>query len=160
MATHVCDICGTDFAAKNNQKRCSSECQKLGRRRYALAWYHDNVESCANRNKTYRDASPERQLLKGAKWRSHERGEICDLDESDITIPERCPILGIPLDTSGRYGPTLDRKNSSLGYIKGNVWVVSRLANQMKSDSTPEEQRKFAEWVKTQVHCPPISTNC
>lgn len=149
----LCDVCGGIFNAMNSQKRCSAECQKVGRRTYAREYYRSplNRGRLTARNKEYRDATPERQLLKGAKWRSYKRGEVCDLEEADIVIPVNCPILGVELTKEGRYGPTLDRKDSSKGYVKDNIWVISKLANMMKSDSTPEEQRKFAEWVKTQA---------
>jgi hypothetical protein len=58
-------------------------------------------------------------------------------------VPERCPVLGIPLAVSTRRcsagSPTLDRIDSRLGYVQGNVIVVSFRANTIKSDSTLEE---------------------
>lgn len=35
--------------------------------------------------------------------------------------------------------PTIDRINPKLGYIKGNVWVISNKANRFKNDATLEE---------------------
>ena len=35
----------------------------------------------------------------------------------------------------------------SLGYVRGNVTVMSMKANIMKGDATPEELLQFAEWV-------------
>lgn len=36
---------------------------------------------------------------------------------------------------------------SSKGYVKGNIWVISHLANMMKNSADKAELLKFAEWV-------------
>lgn len=51
--------------------------------------------------------------------------------------------LGTPLGsfykkaTSNSY--SIDRIDSSKGYVKGNVWVISKRANTLKGDATLEE---------------------
>lgn len=97
--------------------------------------------------------SPEKRMLRRAKQRATERGHEFDLELIDVAIPEVCPVLGIPLKChSGRSGgskesPALDRVDNSKGYVKGNVMVISHLANMMKSSATEEQLVKFAEWV-------------
>ena len=44
-------------------------------------------------------------------------------------------------------GYSLDRIIPELGYVPGNVQVISQLANAMKWDSTREERLTFANWV-------------
>lgn len=67
-----------------------------------------------------------------------------DITFGDIDWPSVCPILGIELDY---YDPRkensaeFDRIDSTKGYIKGNVWVISRRANRVKNDGTAEEHR-------------------
>ena len=37
------------------------------------------------------------------------------------------------------WGPSLDRRDTSLGYVKGNVEIISRKANRMKNDGTLDD---------------------
>lgn len=75
-----------------------------------------------------------------------------NLEESDIYIPEVCPILGLSIKRGENkkpeeYSPSVDRIDPSKGYTKGNVQVISNKANAMKNNATPEELRMFAKWV-------------
>lgn len=96
---------------------------------------------------------PRSKMYQRAKGRAKSKGLNFTLLLSDITIPEYCPILGIKLECKiGNPGgqkcsPALDRIDSTEGYTKENVQVISNLANMMKSHATKEEMKKFAEWV-------------
>lgn len=92
------------------------------------------------------------QLFKAAKIRAAKAELPFDIEPTDIIIPDVCPILGIPIirDARGKAvkgSPSLDKVNPELGYVKGNVWVVSWLANQMKAHATKEELLAFAHGV-------------
>jgi hypothetical protein len=67
----------------------------------------------------------------------------------DFEIPEVCPLRRVPfkVGTDGHTddSPTLDRKDPRLGYVKGNVWVISHKANRLKGNFTPNELRTFCE---------------
>ena len=93
-------------------------------------------------------------LLGAARRRSAASGVVCTATVDDFEIPETCPILGMPLVMGkGEFGPdsaSLDRFDPRRGYIPGNVWVISRRANQMKSDASPAELLRFAAWVNQQ----------
>jgi hypothetical protein len=81
-------------------------------------------------------------LFHGAKARARRKGLDFDIVLSDIVIPKRCPLLQIELhrnQASEPSSPSLDRKDSSLGYVKGNVWVISHRANTIKNDASLEE---------------------
>lgn len=113
------------------------------------------VTLCPKCNSTrVKSQSAEIKMFRRAKARAKQRGLDFNIDESDIIIPRECPILGIPLVTlSGKSGafnnsPSLDRIDSSKGYIKGNIRVISQLANAMKSNATPEELLKFSDWIQ------------
>lgn len=90
-------------------------------------------------------------MWKAAKSRAEHRGIEFNIEESDITIPERCPLLGIPLicGTKEDYNnsPSLDRIDNTMGYVKGNIWVISKKANTMKSSATLEELYTFCKNV-------------
>lgn len=97
--------------------------------------------------------SEELKMFRRVKTRATERGIAFDLTMEDIVIPSHCPILGVELKAHrGRSGgspnsPALDRIDNTKGYIKGNVMVMSHLANMMKSSATDEQLVMFAIWV-------------
>ena len=87
-----------------------------------------------------------------AKARAKELRLPFDLLLSDIIIPANCPVLAIPLKANvGRWrdnSPTLDRIKPALGYVRGNVCVISWLANRLKSDTTPEILEKVVLYIR------------
>jgi hypothetical protein len=92
----------------------------------------------------------EYRLWKSAKTRSEKKGFDFDIELSDINIPKLCPLLNIPLtkhSTRNRHfdAPSLDRIDSSKGYIKNNIWVISHRANQLKNDATLDELKLITE---------------
>lgn len=141
----TCKGCGSDFVrlTRGGQKYCVPACRKkaaqLADREIIAKWQRSN---------------PESRMLSAARSRAKKRGITCTITLEDITIPECCPVLGIPLQKhygvqGGRHdSPALDRITPALGYVPGNVQVLSSLANIMKSDATPEHLLKFATWVQ------------
>ena len=101
----------------------------------------------------------EAYMLDRSKSRAKKKGFEHTITIEDIQIPDKCPLLGIPL-FAGQGGvcpnsPTLDRIDSSKGYVKGNVWVISYKANTIKSNATPEEllliATRLAEFIATRL---------
>lgn len=83
--------------------------------------------------------------------RAKERNLPYDLEITDIIIPDVCPLLGITLvrDFSDRNAsPSLDRVIPELGYVKGNVRVVSMKANRMKKDVTLEFAKALVKYLE------------
>jgi len=69
------------------------------------------------------------------------------LTENDIYVPDTCPVFKIPFQPKTRYAASLDRIDNTKGYTPDNIQVISRKANSMKLDATPEELILFAEWI-------------
>lgn len=119
-------------------------------------WSIDNKERKAQSSIEYRLTFKEKALLKAAKQRADKNGIPFNIEISDIIIPKYCPILGVTLESgigkgrgniSRKYSPSLDRVIPSLGYIKGNIQVISWLANTMKSMATLDELIMFAKGI-------------
>lgn len=90
-------------------------------------------------------------MYRVAKFRAKKKSLPFNLDVSDINIPFFCPVLGIELKSIYGKGltdrsPSLDRIIPSLGYVKGNVIVISNLANRIKSNASPDQILKVAQF--------------
>ncbi len=95
----------------------------------------------------------ERNLLINARSRAKKLGRVFALQLSDISIPERCPVLDIILQKqTGRApqpnSPSIDCVIPSLGYVPGNVKVISFRANQLKNDGSSEEHEAIARYIR------------
>ena len=96
------------------------------------------------------------QMYRHAKNRAKDRDLPFNIIKQDIADvwpkDDYCPALRIALKIRrGRGGPTdnspnLDRIIPHLGYVKGNIAVVSRLANQIMSSARPSEVIKVGKW--------------
>lgn len=114
----------------------------------AAKWESANRDQVREARHAYKLLNPERMLLIGAKVRARARGVPFDLTVSDIHIPSHCPVLGMPLKRGDRSAaPSLDRRIPALGYVKGNVAVISNRANTLKSNSTADELRAIVRWL-------------
>lgn len=98
------------------------------------------------------DAYKRRTMIYAAKARAKKLGLPFDLTTNDILIPALCPVLGTEMSRSGLTNDpriaSLDRVIPSLGYIKGNVCVITRRANQIKNDATIEELELVLAYMK------------
>lgn len=88
--------------------------------------------------------------------RSRENARQRNIEHSitleDIKIPQYCPYLNIALTfewnkTKSLTDASVDRIDSSKGYIPGNVQIISLKANIMKNNATEKELIMFAHGI-------------
>ena len=82
-----------------------------------------------------RHNQPDMALVARAKDRARARNLPFNITADDVVVPSVCPALGIPLVTGQKrsaMSPSLDRIQPGLGYVPGNVRVLSDRANRMK----------------------------
>ena len=109
-----------------------------------------NKDKFIERDRKWREANPAKRLLYATKQSSKLKNLEHNIDESDLILPEYCPLLGIKIDYTAGTGktmlkPSVDRIDPKLGYVKGNVEVMSSLANTMKSNASRSLLRVFAK---------------
>lgn len=119
--------------------------------------YRNNIKDIINeKQKQYARESPERYLYHKAKNRAMIKKLDFNIEVSDIVIPKYCPILEIELvkGISKNYqkSPSIDRIDSSKGYIKGNIRVISALANTMKNSASRELLETFSKNIITYIN--------
>lgn len=94
----------------------------------------------------------EYRIFLSAKTRAKKKNIEFDLNIEDIVIPDYCPILGVKIEfvpySRSDSSPSLDRIDSSKGYTKDNIIIISWRANRIKNNGTWEEHLKIAEFVR------------
>ena len=126
-----CDLC---YKSRNRKKYLAT---KDTFKQQSISWRENN--QAAN-------------LLIYARTNARTKNLDFNLDISDIKIPETCPYLGTILTNiqGKKYIPTnasIDRIDSSKGYVKGNIQIISRQANVMKNSASKEQLLTFAQNV-------------
>lgn len=103
----------------------------------------------SNRRKL-RHSNLAKALFNYAKVRARKRKLEINIELEDIEIPSVCPVFNTSFIIGTMQAASLDRIDPAKGYIKGNIQVISRLANSMENKATTEELLKFSTWVQNQ----------
>ena len=150
-----CENC-PPYSDAENQKRYKETVrntpefkQKTNKRN--KIWYKANREKAIADVLKYRQNNLEKIMFGKARQRAVEKHIPFTIELSDIVIPSICPVLGIPLFLGkGRTdnSPSLDRMNGALGYVKGNIAVISLRANRVKNDATVKEHELIVAYMK------------
>lgn len=116
----------------------------------SLAYHNRHKTRIKKRNKEYKESNPIKYLVWCARYRAKNHNEEFSITEDDISMPNECPILKIPLFMGPLHNPnspSIDRIDNGKGYIKGNVHVVSYRANVLKRDASVEELALLSKWI-------------
>lgn len=155
MSIKLCNSCGiektTDLFGVNSSTpdKLSLYCKDCNRR-YNSKWRENNRDKTAKSSLSWKRRNPKSVIITAVRSRAKRDGIPFNITEEDFDIPEYCPILGLKLKEAsigsiGRNSPSLDKILPELGYVKGNVRVISNMANSMKQDATPEELILFCK---------------
>ena len=114
-------------------------------------WYQHTYNS-----KTKEDAHIE-IMYKAALQRARRDKIPFDIDIEYLKSikTDRCPIFDMELSwgkigeghTNTKNAPSLDKIKPEYGYVKGNVCIISNLANKIKQDVGYKELYKIADWL-------------
>lgn len=87
--------------------------------------------------------------LNNIKSKCKLNGTPFDITIDDIVIPDVCPLLGIELKAglsrNSAQSPSIDKIVPNLGYVRGNVWIVSYRANKIKTDASLDELKTLVK---------------
>ena len=132
-----------------------ANCEKL--RQY----YQDNKEWILHNAKQKRTGKNGylKTMLQAAKYRAKKKGWEFNLDLNYLhaIAPERCPVDGREFDWERRLEndstllltiPSLDRIDSTKGYIKGNIAIIGDQWNRWKSNMNLDDLHKLIEYVR------------
>ena len=178
METKICNRCNKEknidqYYLKPYSKsgKCMGHCKDC----HNMAAKQRRIKDGGKKNKKYRmnkykeqkEQEPWVLLHHTAKRRASLRNLEYNIDAEYLKSiwTDTCPILGIKLESPvGEQGlgrgkskagakqtsHTIDRIDSTKGYIKGNVCIVSFRANIMKSHGTLDEHRKIVAFMEHQ----------
>ena len=138
--------------SKTGRMWCCKECEAtntLSKNNFRKTYDEEFKNLIFVQNKNSRQKHIVHNMWKSAKSRANKKGIDFNIEESDIIIPDVCPLLEVPLKfgdkTNYDYSPSLDRIDNTKGYIKGNIQVISKKANTMKNSATLQELTTFCK---------------
>ena len=136
--------------------------------RYIPDWHekHGKVVVRQRRAQAYLDKWGDRQTtelyqiqrLKFSRKKANAKqvGMAWEVPFGDFHWPTHCPILGIEInyyaEKTEEGSPSFDRVDNTLGYVKGNVHVISWRAHRIKNDGTAEEHYAIAKYLDKGVY--------
>ena len=145
------ETCKHGHVSKRSVKnRACQECRAVHAKN-AKPWLRESHKKTAA---AYRKNNPIVGLMERARNRAKVKGILFTIEYTDVVIPDVCPILGIPLfrNEGGKpsaNSPSLDRVIPELGYVPGNICVISHRANTIKNDATAEELLAVIEYIRS-----------
>ena len=115
-----------------------------------LGYDTSRCKDCKKSFNDWKNVPIERRIFNRAKARAKERQMEFNIEITDIVLPSECPVLHKPFIYGNHdWTYSLDRIDPKLGYIKGNIQIISNRANVLKNDATLQEIEKLFLWMKT-----------
>jgi hypothetical protein len=158
--THFCSRCGVEKPYVQFSPKTSGGWQSITGRRASACKLCVSLDARYRRAPKLGTVDPA-ELLRSARKRARKKGLDLSITLDDILIPTHCPVLGIPLVPSPPgirsacdNSPTIDRIDSTKGYVSGNVIIVSWKANRIKTNATPDELIKVARFYQSLTSTP------
>ena len=162
-----CPVCSTvklfsefnnNKAAKDGKQRLCRSCDntRLKENRNARREHYKKYEK-NYRKERFNDLSYRLQnLLNASRARARNKNREHTLTKEDLydlyPVDNKCPVFGFDLEwnTSGfrETSPSIDRIDSSKGYTKDNVQIISWKANRLKSYATVEDLEAVLAYMK------------
>lgn len=136
--------------AKEKKRLYDAEYSKKNKEKKSL----QNGALYQNSRKIRFTNDPQYYLWYVARTRSRQKGTEFTISKEDVAIPDICPILGLKLTKGDGYLPnamSLDRIDNNRGYIPGNVRVISRKANLLKSSLTLDVLENIIKYIKGEI---------
>lgn len=156
--TKICSRCGEEkplnrqnFRYREDRKVFEARCRKCQiEENCEYYWKNKEKVQTSKHNSLIRDCRS--YLLRSARLRAKTKNLPFNLKIEDIVVPELCPVLGIPLKHGEgdvcASSPSLDRIIPELGYVVGNIQVISHKANTIKNNATYEEMCRVVEHMR------------
>jgi len=155
VLTKTCRVCNATKNLSNFHKDCT---KKLGVTTICKECVHINNSTenarirYRKRNALYKDKEPRCSMYWGSKHRAKVLKVPFTIVMEDIFIPKQCPVFGTDFVfnvLNDDNSPTLDRIIPAIGYVPGNIAVISRRANRIKSNATIEELESLVSFLKS-----------
>lgn len=146
LITH-CLECGTEIDRKDDtlradKKHCSYGCYRKHFNKLRQEEYRNGDPELQRQKRLKENSKVSNRILTRIRSRCKLSGLPFNLEVEDIVVPDRCPVLGIEilaLPGAGlawrKHFASVDRIVPELGYVKGNVRIISGRANLLKSNA-------------------------
>ena len=141
---------GKVFLRYKQQKECWSTKEQLDRLR--------TKDLLANNKQCSDKLGHALKIIAGRKRSAKLENLVFSVSKESLlkNLPNVCPVLGVNISWGSRVGqkgnkdfsPSLDRLDPLKGYIEGNVFWISFLANRIKSNFTSGQHQAVANWMK------------
>lgn len=123
-----------EYPTRKNPKYVLWRCKKCVQK-YRKDWWQ--AQSWQNR------------MFHTVRDRAKAKGLEFSITKEDLVIPEVCPVFGTKFDKSNRdTAPSLDRIDSTKGYTRDNIQVISWKANRLKNNATLEELQQLVKHME------------